>query len=954
MFERFTDRARRVIVLAQEEARMLNHNYIGTEHILLGLIHEGEGVAAKALESMGISLEDVRREVEEIIGQGSQPHTGHIPFTPRAKKVLELSLREGLQMGHKYIGTEFLLLGLIREGDGVAAQVLTKLGADLPRVRQQVIQLLSGYEGGQQEGGGDSNQAPGPIGAGAGSGAGAGGRGGSGGSGERSNSLVLDQFGRNLTQAAKDGKLDPVVGRESEVERIMQVLSRRTKNNPVLIGEPGVGKTAVVEGLALDIVNGKVPETLKDKQLYSLDLGSLVAGSRYRGDFEERLKKVLKEINQRGDIILFIDEIHTLVGAGAAEGAIDAASLLKPKLARGELQTIGATTLDEYRKHIEKDAALERRFQPVQVDEPSLDDTFLILKGLRDKYEAHHRVSYTDEALHAAAQLADRYINDRFLPDKAVDLLDEAGARMRIKRMTAPKGLREVDDRIAEVRREKEAAIDAQDFEKAASLRDDERKLGEERSEKEKQWRSGDLEEIAEVGEDQIAEVLAHWTGIPVLKLTEKESSRLLNMEEELHKRIIGQDEAVKSVSRAIRRTRAGLKDPRRPSGSFIFAGPSGVGKTELSKSLANFLFGSDDDLIQIDMGEFHDRFTASRLFGAPPGYVGYEEGGQLTEKVRRKPFSVVLFDEIEKAHKEIYNTLLQVLEDGRLTDGQGRVVDFKNTVLIFTSNLGTQDISKPVGLGFTGASENDSDAQYERMKAKVNDELKKHFRPEFLNRIDDVVVFHQLTREQIVQMVNLLIDRVGTQLEERDMGIELTDKAQNLLAQRGFDPVLGARPLRRTIQRDIEDQLSEKILFGEIGAGEIISVDVEGWDGESKDDSGATFTFTPRPKPLPDDIDEPSLADASVRDNDPSDGSDSDSDSDGDNGDGNGNGGPEGDDPKDGGPKDGGSGSDNDGIDTNGEPDVISPDVPSEKPGLGNSDDDGKNPPPAGAGQPM
>lgn len=958
MFERFTDRARRVIVLAQEEARMLNHNYIGTEHILLGLIHEGEGVAAKALESMGISLEDVRREVEEIIGQGSQPHTGHIPFTPRAKKVLELSLREGLQMGHKYIGTEFLLLGLIREGDGVAAQVLTKLGADLPRVRQQVIQLLSGYEGGQQEGGGDSNQAPGPIGAGAGPGAGAGGRGGSGGSGERSNSLVLDQFGRNLTQAAKDGKLDPVVGRESEVERIMQVLSRRTKNNPVLIGEPGVGKTAVVEGLALDIVNGKVPETLKDKQLYSLDLGSLVAGSRYRGDFEERLKKVLKEINQRGDIILFIDEIHTLVGAGAAEGAIDAASLLKPKLARGELQTIGATTLDEYRKHIEKDAALERRFQPVQVDEPSLDDTFLILKGLRDKYEAHHRVSYTDEALHAAAQLADRYINDRFLPDKAVDLLDEAGARMRIKRMTAPKGLREVDDRIAEVRREKEAAIDAQDFEKAAGLRDDERKLGEERSEKEKQWRSGDLEEIAEVGEDQIAEVLAHWTGIPVLKLTEKESSRLLNMEEELHKRIIGQDEAVKSVSRAIRRTRAGLKDPRRPSGSFIFAGPSGVGKTELSKSLANFLFGSDDDLIQIDMGEFHDRFTASRLFGAPPGYVGYEEGGQLTEKVRRKPFSVVLFDEIEKAHKEIYNTLLQVLEDGRLTDGQGRVVDFKNTVLIFTSNLGTQDISKPVGLGFTGASENDSDAQYERMKAKVNDELKKHFRPEFLNRIDDVVVFHQLTREQIVQMVNLLIDRVGTQLEERDMGIELTDKAQNLLAQRGFDPVLGARPLRRTIQRDIEDQLSDKILFGEIGAGEIISVDVEGWDGESKDDSGATFTFTPRPKPLPDDIDEPSLADASVRDNNPSedaaDGSDSDSDSDGDNGDGNGNGGPEGDDPKDGGPKDGGSGSDNDGIDTNGEPDVISPDVPSEKPGLGNSDDDGKNPPPAGAGQPM
>ncbi|HCD2524209.1 TPA: ATP-dependent Clp protease ATP-binding subunit [Corynebacterium striatum] len=867
MFERFTDRARRVIVLAQEEARMLNHNYIGTEHILLGLIHEGEGVAAKALESMGISLEDVRREVEEIIGHGSQPHTGHIPFTPRAKKVLELSLREGLQMGHKYIGTEFLLLGLIREGEGVAAQVLIKLGADLPRVRQQVIQLLSGYEGGNGENDGQSQG--GPVGAGAGAGAGLGGRTAPSGAGERSNSLVLDQFGRNLTQAAKDGKLDPVVGRDSEIERIMQVLSRRTKNNPVLIGEPGVGKTAVVEGLALDIVNGKVPETLKDKQLYSLDLGSLVAGSRYRGDFEERLKKVLKEINQRGDIILFIDEIHTLVGAGAAEGAIDAASLLKPKLARGELQTIGATTLDEYRKHIEKDAALERRFQPVKVDEPSLDDTILILKGLRDKYEAHHRVSYTDEALKAAASLSDRYINDRFLPDKAVDLLDEAGARMRIKRMTAPEGLREVDDRIAEVRREKEAAIDAQDFEKAAGLRDKEHKLGEERAEKEKQWRSGDLEEIAEVGEEQIAEVLAHWTGIPVLKLTEKESSRLLHMEDELHKRIIGQDEAVKAVSRAIRRTRAGLKDPRRPSGSFIFAGPSGVGKTELSKSLANFLFGSDDDLIQIDMGEFHDRFTASRLFGAPPGYVGYEEGGQLTEKVRRKPFSVVLFDEIEKAHKEIYNTLLQVLEDGRLTDGQGRIVDFKNTVLIFTSNLGTQDISKAVGLGFSGSSETDSDAQYERMKNKVNDELKKHFRPEFLNRIDEIVVFHQLTQEQIVEMVELLIGRVEKQLAERDMGIELTQKAKDLLAKRGFDPVLGARPLRRTIQREIEDQLSEKILFGEIGAGEIITVDVENWDGESKDNSSATFTFSPRPRPLPEGTFEEELEDAEVREAD-------------------------------------------------------------------------------------
>ncbi|SQI24597.1 ATP-dependent Clp protease ATP-binding subunit [Corynebacterium jeikeium] len=842
MFERFTDRARRVVVLAQEEARALNHNYIGTEHILLGLIQEGEGVAAKALESMGISLDAVRTEVKDIIGTGGHPPSGYIPFTPRAKKVLELALREALQLGHKYIGTEHILLGLIREGEGVAAQVLVKLGADLSRVRQQVIQLLSGYEGNDEESGGGE-----PATAGVGSSP----EGAPSRPGQKSNSLVLDQFGRNLTQAAKDGKLDPVVGRENEIERVMQVLSRRTKNNPVLIGEPGVGKTAVVEGLALDIVNGKVPETLKDKQLYSLDLGSLVAGSRYRGDFEERLKKVLKEINQRGDIILFIDEIHTLVGAGAAEGAIDAASILKPKLARGELQTIGATTLDEYRKHIEKDAALERRFQPVQVPEPSVELTVEILKGLRDRYEAHHRVSITDGALKAAAQLADRYINDRFLPDKAVDLIDEAGARMRIKRMTAPKAIQDIDDKIAEVRRKKEAAIDDQDFEKAAALRDDERKLGEERAEKEKAWRAGELDEVAEVGEEQIAEVMGTWTGIPVFKLTEEESTRLLHMEDELHKRIIGQDDAVKAVSRAIRRTRAGLKDPKRPSGSFIFAGPSGVGKTELSKALAEFLFGDDDALIQIDMGEFHDKFTASRLFGAPPGYVGYDEGGQLTEKVRRKPFSVVLFDEIEKAHTEIYNTLLQVLEDGRLTDGQGRMVDFKNTVLIFTSNLGTRDISKAVGMGFSASGEADEDTQYERMKQKVDDELKKHFRPEFLNRIDDIVVFHQLTREQIVQMVDLLLGRVRTALEAKDMGLELTEQAKSLLAKRGFDPVLGARPLRRTIQREIEDHLSEKILFGEIGAGEIVTVDVENWDGESKGDD-AKFVFDTKPKPLP------------------------------------------------------------------------------------------------------
>ncbi|MFN3600690.1 MAG: ATP-dependent Clp protease ATP-binding subunit [Dietzia sp.] len=830
MFERFTDRARRVVVLAQEEARMLNHNYIGTEHILLGLIHEGEGVAAKALESLGISLEAVRSQVEEIIGQGQQAPSGHIPFTPRAKKVLELSLREALQLGHNYIGTEHILLGLIREGEGVAAQVLVKLGADLTRVRQQVIQLLSGYQGKEAE----ATGAP----------AGAGGRE----SGTPSSSTVLDQFGRNLTQAAMEGKLDPVVGRAKEVERIMQVLSRRTKNNPVLIGEPGVGKTAVVEGLAQAIVNNEVPETLKDKQVYSLDLGSLVAGSRYRGDFEERLKKVLKEINQRGDIILFIDEIHTLVGAGAAEGAIDAASILKPKLARGELQTIGATTLEEYRKHIEKDAALERRFQPVQVPEPNVELSIEILKGLRDRYEAHHRVTITDAALAAAAQLADRYINDRFLPDKAIDLIDEAGARMRIKRMTAPPDLREFDEKIAEARREKESAIDAQDFEKAAGLRDTEKKLIAERSEREKQWRAGDMDVAAVVDEEQIAEVLGNWTGIPVFKLTEEETSRLLRMEEELHKRIIGQEDAIKAVSRAIRRTRAGLKDPKRPSGSFIFAGPSGVGKTELSKALANFLFGEDDALIQIDMGEFHDRFTASRLFGAPPGYVGYEEGGQLTEKVRRKPFSVVLFDEIEKAHSEIYNTLLQVLEDGRLTDGQGRMVDFKNTVLIFTSNLGTRDISKAVGMGFQ-SSDNTEDA-YERMKQKVNDELKKHFRPEFLNRIDEIVVFHQLTKSEIVQMVDLMVSRVGVALKAKDMTIEVTDRAKELLAKRGFDPVLGARPLRRTIQREIEDTLSEKILFGEVAAGELITVDVEGWDGESDKTEDAKFTFSGAQRP--------------------------------------------------------------------------------------------------------
>ncbi len=812
MFERFTDRARRVVVLAQEEARMLNHNYIGTEHILLGLIHEGEGVAAKALESLGISLDAVREQVQEIIGQGQQAPSGHIPFTPRAKKVLELSLREALQLGHNYIGTEHILLGLIREGEGVAAQVLVKLGADLNRVRQQVIQLLSGYQGKEPASAGGAAE------------------------GTPSGSLVLDQFGRNLTQAAREGKLDPVIGREKEIERVMQVLSRRTKNNPVLIGEPGVGKTAVVEGLSQAIIKGEVPETLKDKQLYTLDLGALVAGSRYRGDFEERLKKVLKEIRTRGDIILFIDEIHTLVGAGAAEGAIDAASILKPMLARGELQTIGATTLDEYRKHIEKDAALERRFQPVQVAEPTLSHAIEILKGLRDRYEAHHRVSITDGALVAAATLADRYVNDRFLPDKAIDLIDEAGARLRIRRMTAPPDLREFDEKIAQTRRDKESAIDAQDFEKAAALRDTEKKLLAAKAEREKQWKAGDMDVVAEVDEELIAEVLATATGIPVFKLTEEESSRLLRMEDELHKRIIGQNDAIKALSQAIRRTRAGLKDPKRPGGSFIFAGPTGVGKTELAKALAEFLFGDEDALIQLDMSEFSEKHTVSRLFGSPPGYVGYEEGGQLTEKVRRKPFSVVLFDEVEKAHPDIFNSLLQILEDGRLTDSQGRVVDFKNTVIIMTTNLGTRDIAKGVQMGFQSGT--DTKTGYERMKAKVIEELKQHFRPEFLNRVDDTIVFPQLSQEEIIQIVDLMIAKVDERLKDRDMGIELTPAAKVALAVKGYDPVLGARPLRRSIQREIEDALSEKILYGDLKAGQIVLIDAEG-EGEN-----SRFTF--------------------------------------------------------------------------------------------------------------
>ena len=807
MFERFTDRARRVLVLAQEEARLLNHSFIGTEHILLGLIHEGEGVAAKALDSMGITLEAVREKVEETIGMTGTPPSGSPPFTPRAKKVLELSLREALQLGHSYIGTEHMLLGLVREGEGVAAQVLVSLGADLGRVRQQVIQMMSGYQGKEAVGAAPGANAP------------------ESGSG----SAVLDQFGRNLTQLARDNKLDPLVGRDKEIERVMQVLSRRTKNNPVLIGEPGVGKTAIVEGLAQQIVAGKVPETLADKQLYTLDLGALVAGSRYRGDFEERLKKVLKEIRTRGDIILFIDEIHTLVGAGAAEGAIDAASILKPMLARGELQTVGATTIDEYRKHVEKDAALERRFQPVKVDQPSVAMTIDILKGLRDRYESHHSVTITDQALVAAANLADRYVADRFLPDKAIDLIDEAGSRLRIRRMNVPSTHKALDEEINRLRKDKEAAIEKGAFEQAKKLAEQERERLELKETEDAEFRSEGVELFDVVDEEVIAEVLANWTGIPVYRLTEEETAKLLRMEDELHKRIVGQEEAVTALSKAIRRTRAGLKDPKRPGGSFIFLGPTGVGKTELAKTLAEFLFDDQDALIQLDMSEYMEKHTVSRLVGSPPGYVGYEEGGQLTEAVRRKPFSVVLFDEVEKAHPDVFNTLLQILEDGRLTDSQGRTVDFKNTILIMTSNLGTADLRK-ANLGFSKTSES---ITHEKMKVKVNEALKAHFRPEFLNRIDDTIVFHELTQDEVIQIADFLLVRTVEQLSLQGIGLELTPAARVLIAERGYDPQLGARPLRRAIQSMVEDPLSEKLLWKEFRVGETIVIDVvEGEDG--------------------------------------------------------------------------------------------------------------------------
>ena len=820
MFERYTDRARRALVLAQEEARLLNHNFIGTEHILVGLIHGGEGVAAKALGSLGISLEAVREKVAERRAPAGSSTTASAPFTPRAKKVLELSLREALQLGHNYIGTEHMLLGLVREGEGAGAQILVSLGADLSQVRQQVIKLLSGQEATGQE-----KPAPGTT---------------SKGQEVPPASPVLDQFGRSLTQLAREGKLDPVIGREREIERVMQVLSRRTKNNPVLIGEPGVGKTAVVEGLAQRIVSDEVPETLRAKQLYTLDLGALVAGSRYRGDFEERLKKVLKEIRTRGDVLLFIDELHTLVGAGAAEGAIDAASILKPLLARGELQTIGATTLDEYRKHLEKDAALARRFQPVRVEEPSVAHTIEILKGLRDSYEAHHSVTITDQAVVTAANLADRYIADRYLPDKAIDLIDEAGARLRIRRMGSPPAYKAIEDEIAKVSTDKKLAIENHDFEQAERLREKEVELLQLKATKEQERGAAGVDLFDVVDEEVIAEVLANWTGIPVYRLTEEETSKLLRMEEELHKRIVGQDDALKAVSQAIRRTRAGLKDPKRPSGSFIFLGPSGVGKTETVKALAEFLFGDESALVQLDMSEYMEKHTVSRLAGSPPGYVGYEEGGQLTEAVRRKPFSVVLFDEIEKAHPDVSNTLLQILEEGRLTDAQGRTVDFKNTVIVMTSNLGTADLRKTQ----VGFAKTDAGVTHDKMKTKVHDALKQHFRPEFLNRIDDVIVFHELSKDEVTEIVDLMLHRLRGQLEGRGLSIELTRAAKYLVVERGYDPMMGARPLRRALQRLVEDPLSEKILWKEFTAGDTIIVDAE--NGE------LTFRVIERLEPPP------------------------------------------------------------------------------------------------------
>jgi ATP-dependent Clp protease ATP-binding subunit ClpC len=804
MFERFTEKAIKVIMLAQEEARRLGHNFVGTEQILLGLIGEGTGVAAKVLKSMGVNLKDARIEVEKIIGRGSGFVAVEIPFTPRAKRVLELSLEEARQLGHNYIGTEHLLLGLIREGEGVAARVLENLGVDLSKVRTQVIRMLG--ETAEVSSGG-------------------------GGGGGRTKTPTLDEFGSNLTQMAVDGKLDPVVGRQKEIERVIQILGRRTKNNPVLIGEPGVGKTAIAEGLAQRIATGDIPDILEDKRVMTLDIGLLVAGTKYRGEFEERLKKIMDEIRQASNVILVIDEVHTLIGAGAAEGAIDAANILKPALARGELQCIGATTLDEYRKHIERDAALERRFQPVTVGEPSVDETIEILYGLRERYEKHHKLKIADEALVAAAQLADRYISDRFLPDKAIDLMDEAGSRVRLMNSQLPPAAKELDQQLRQVLRDKDEAVRSQDFDKAGELRDKEMELKTEIKAIAQNKKASEVVteggEFPIVTEEDIAGIVASWTGVPVSKLTESESEKLLHMEDTLHQRLIGQDEAVKSISRAIRRARVGLKNPNRPIASFIFSGPTGVGKTELTKALAAYFFGAEEAMIRLDMSEYMERHTVSKLIGSPPGYVGYNEGGQLTEAVRRKPYTVVLFDEIEKAHPDVFNLLLQILEDGRLTDAKGRTVDFKNTMLIMTSNIGSKVIEKGGGgLGFE-FGESEVDSQYNRIRSLVNEELKQYFRPEFLNRLDEIIVFRQLTKPEVKEIADILLNEVFKRLLEKNITLEVTERFKDRLVEEGYNPSYGARPLRRAIMRLLEDSLAEEILSGKIRETDRIIVDV-------------------------------------------------------------------------------------------------------------------------------
>ncbi|ABO65465.1 ATP-dependent Clp protease ATP-binding subunit [Geobacillus thermodenitrificans] len=800
MFGRFTERAQKVLALAQEEAIRLGHNNIGTEHILLGLIREGEGIAAKALMALGLGPDKIQKEVESLIGRGNEvSHTIH--YTPRAKKVIELSMDEARKLGHSYVGTEHILLGLIREGEGVAARVLNNLGVSLNKARQQVLQLLGSNESVSGHGGGGASHV---------------------------NTPTLDSLARDLTAIAREGRLDPVIGRSKEIQRVIEVLSRRTKNNPVLIGEPGVGKTAIAEGLAQQIVNNEVPETLRDKRVMTLDMGTVVAGTKYRGEFEDRLKKVMDEIRQAGNIILFIDELHTLIGAGGAEGAIDASNILKPALARGELQCIGATTLDEYRKYIEKDAALERRFQPIHVDEPTVEESIQILKGLRDRYEAHHRVSISDEAIVQAVKLSDRYITDRFLPDKAIDLIDEACSKVRLRSFTAPPKLKELEQKLEEVRKEKDAAVQSQEFEKAASLRDMEQRLREELEETKRAWKEKQGQENSEVTVEDIAAVVSSWTGIPVSKLAETETERLLKLEEILHARVVGQDEAVKAVAKAVRRARAGLKDPKRPIGSFIFLGPTGVGKTELARALAEAMFGDEDALIRIDMSEYMEKHSTSRLIGSPPGYVGYEEGGQLTEKVRRKPYSVVLLDEMEKAHPDVFNILLQVLEDGRLTDSKGRTVDFRNTIIIMTSNVGADALKRNKYVGF---NIQDGNQQYKDMKGKVMDELKKAFRPEFLNRIDEIIVFHSLEKDHLKQIVRLMADTLVKRLKEQDIDLELTEAAIEKIAAEGFDLEYGARPLRRALQKHIEDRLSEELLKGTIAKGQKVAVDVK--DGE-------------------------------------------------------------------------------------------------------------------------